>query len=100
MRVTPIPKPVRKDDGAFRRPAGKFCIMCGAWGGIERHHGISKGAGGDSTEENRFDLCPVCHGMAQEYRPGFLLADLKKAKAERRHWQNIAEMWATRYLGQ
>ena len=80
----PVPKPKRRDDGAFDAPALNYCIKCGRWlpGRIERHHGKSKGAGGDNTAANRFDLCPFCHQAAQEYRPGYLLADLEAAKAE------------------
>jgi len=91
MRVTPIPKPVRADDGAFKEPAGKHCIMCGAWGGIERHHGVPRSRGGDNTWANRFDLCAKCHRAAQEYRPGYLLEDLKRARVEAKKWQDITD---------
>lgn len=63
--------------------------MCGRPGRAERHHGVSRGAGGDSTEENRFDLCPVCHGKAQRYEPGFLLADLERARGRVQKWMEI-----------
>jgi 5-methylcytosine-specific restriction endonuclease McrA len=92
VNCNPVPKPTRKDDGAFNVPPLNYCIKCGKWlpGGIERHHGIPKSRGGDHTWLNRFDLCPFCHQAAQEYRPGFLLADLEAAKKEAERWARLA----------
>jgi len=62
-----IPKPQRviNDDGE-RSP---YCMRCGFWGYIERHHIKSRGSGGDDSPENIIDLCdgPTtndCHGEA------------------------------------
>lgn len=92
-----FPKPERKDDGAFnhKNPPQKQCIKCGIWypGNIERHHGKSKGAGGDHTWLNRFDLCVGpphdCHGKAQRGEKGYRLKDLEEAKSEAQRWNEF-----------
>ena len=82
----PLNKPSRDDDGSFKQKSGNVCIMCGAYcgeysfSGIEKHHGKSKGSGGDNTWLNKFELCHNCHRKAQEYREGYLLADLILAR--------------------
>jgi len=82
MNDIAFPKPTREDDGSFKEKSGNVCIMCGAYapGSIEKHHGVSKGAGGDNTWLNQFQLCTNCHRKAQEYRQGYLLADLIAAR--------------------
>ena len=79
---TPLTKPSRDDDGSFKQKSGNVCIMCGAYapGYIEKHHGKSKGSGGDHTWLNKYELCIVCHRKAQEYQEGYTLADLNVAR--------------------
>ena len=84
-----FPKPVRKKRKkmGFTRPPGDYCQYCGSTYMIERHHITPKGMGGSwnpkiHSEENRIDLCDKCHGKAQTYRKGYLIADLLAKKAE------------------
>jgi len=84
-----IPKPVykKKTRKGFERPPGPYCQYCGSTYGIERHHIKPKGMGGTwnpeiHSEENRCDLCPLCHDRAQQYWPGYMPEDLYRKKAE------------------
>jgi 5-methylcytosine-specific restriction endonuclease McrA len=84
-----FPKPThkKKKRPGFTRPAGCYCQYCGSTYMIERHHITPKGMGGTwnpeiHSEANRIDLCAICHGKAQTYKPGYLIADLLNKKAE------------------
>ena len=84
-----FPKPIHKKKArlGFQRPAGYYCQYCGSTYMIERHHIEPKGMGGSwdpaiHSEENRIDLCARCHGKAQQYFPGYLIADLLLKKQE------------------
>lgn len=90
-RAYPKQKPV--NDGSFKATASSNCIKCGRWypGGIHRHHGKTKGAGGNSTWDNRYDLCPWCHRQAHDHKPGYNLQDLEKARNDCMGWDNLLE---------
>ena len=84
-----FPKPTHKKKPRpdFKTKANFCCQYCGSTYMIERHHIEPKGMGGSRSEEvhseeNRIDLCVVCHEKAQAYKPGYLPDELRIKKQE------------------
>jgi 5-methylcytosine-specific restriction endonuclease McrA len=72
MTCHPIPKPAprkRKKRTGFSSPPKPYCEACGRTDlPIERHHVIFRSRGGKDVEENRMDLCILCHKEAHGER--------------------------------
>lgn len=83
-----FPKPQKKKKKTrpgFDTPANIYCQYCGSTYGVERHHITAKGIGGSwdpkiHSEENRIDLCFICHDRAQQYKEGYKPKDLMQKK--------------------
>lgn len=58
-----FPKNIRVKDKKAITKKDHICKYCGKAGVTHSHHIKTKGSGGNDTEENLIELCPICHDL-------------------------------------
>ena len=64
----PEPRIIDPEAGIAKVLAEGRCRLCGARGGLGRHHLVARSQGGSDVDDNLVPLCIVCHEDVERQR--------------------------------